>query len=156
MASLEEAFNLVSSKFKISNLNDHQKDAIRSIVVDNRDVLVNLPTGFGKSLVYQVLPLVFDHVTKHTGHNVVVVSPIVSLMDDQVKNLTSLGVSAISISSQSELDVLKVENGEYSLVFGSPEAWLKNDRWRNMLNNDIYSSKLCAVAVDEAHVLRQW
>ena len=63
MAVLEEAFDLVSSRFQISSLNDHQKEAIRSIVVNNKDVLVNLPTGFGKSLIYQALPLVFDHVS---------------------------------------------------------------------------------------------
>ena len=52
MAVLEEAFDLVSSRFQISSLNDHQMEAIRSIVVNNKDVLVNLPTGFGKSLIY--------------------------------------------------------------------------------------------------------
>ena len=102
---------------------------------------------------YQALPLVFDHVRKVTGHIVVVVSPLISLMDDQVKHLTSLGVTAVSISSQSVFDVSKVEKGDYSLIFGSPEAWIKNDCWRN---NAIYSLKLCALAIDEAHVLRQW
>ena len=63
MAVLEEEFDLVSSIFQIWSLNDHQKEAIRSIVVNNKDVLVNLPTGFGKSLIYQALPLVFDYVS---------------------------------------------------------------------------------------------
>ena len=71
----------------------------------------------------------FDDVNKSAGHIVVVVSPLVSLMDNQVKILTDLGLSAISISSQEELDVTKIEKGEYSIVFGSPEAWLMNDRW---------------------------
>ena len=98
----------------------------------------------------------FDDVNKSAGRIVVVVSPLVSLMDNQVKILTDLGLSAISISSQEELDVTKIEKGEYSIVFGSPEAWLRNDRWRRMLDNHVYSNKLCAVAIDEAHVLRQW
>ena len=46
-----------------------------------------------------------------------------------MKHLASLGVTAVSISSQSVFDVSKVENGDYSLVFGSPEAWIKNDCW---------------------------
>ena len=104
----------------------------------------------------QAVPFVFDHVNKSAGHIVVVVSPLVSLMDDQVKILTDLGLSAISISSQEELDVTKIEKGEYSIVFGSPGAWLMNGRWRRMLDNHVYSNKLCAVAIDEAHVLRQW
>ena len=56
--------------------------------------------------------------SKVTGHIIVVVSPLISLMDDQVKHLTSLGVTAVSICSQSVFDVSKVEKGDYSLVFG--------------------------------------
>ena len=73
MASLEEAFILVSSKFKIPTLNYHQKLAIEKIVSNKKDVFVNLPTGFGKSLIYQALPLVFDHTTNLPGHIAVVV-----------------------------------------------------------------------------------
>ena len=61
MASLEEAFILVSSKFKIPTLNYHQKLAIDKIVLNRKDVFVNLATGFGdKSLIYQALPLVLS------------------------------------------------------------------------------------------------
>ena len=118
MAALQEAFIRVASLFKILELNAQQKRAIQAIVVDKKDVFVNLPTGFGKSLIYQALPFVFDHVNKSAGHIVVVVSPLVSLMDDQVKILTDLGLSAISISSQEELDVTKIEKGEYSIWSG--------------------------------------
>lgn len=130
--------------------------AIRKIVIEKKDVFVNLPTGFGKSLIYQALPFVFDHVTKSSGHIVVVVSPLISLMEDQVKYLRSLGFTAVNISTQVEEERFRIENGEYSIVFGSPEAWLKNERWRAMLCNKVYSSKLCTVAIDEVHVVRQW
>ena len=156
MAALEEAFRKASSKFKISELNAYQKLAIRKICVAKEDIFVNLPTGSGKSLIYQALPLVFDHVSDESGHIVVVVSPLVSLMEDQVKYLRSLGLSAVNISSNVEVDRAKIEKGEYLIVYGSPEAWLVNERWRCMLSNDVYSKKLCAVAVDEAHVLRHW
>ena len=66
MAALQEAFIGVASLFKILELNAHQKRAIQAIVVDKKDVFVNLPTGFGKSLIYQALPFVFDHVNKST------------------------------------------------------------------------------------------
>ena len=85
-----------------------------------------------------------------------VVSPLLSLMDDQVAHLTSLGVSAVNISSCMEEDCDGVEAGEYSIVYGTPEAWILNPRWRNMLNSKVYSTRLCALAVDEAHVIRQW
>ena len=82
MAALDEAFRVVSSMFKILDLNAHQKEAIRKIVTEKGDVFVNLPTGFGKSLIYQALPLVFDHTSAISGHNIVVVSPLISLMAD--------------------------------------------------------------------------
>ena len=157
MAALEEAFAVVTSKFIISSLNAHQKIAIQKIVKEKKDVFVNLPTGFGKSLIFQALPLVFDHITEESGHIVVVVSPLISLMEDQVSFLKDLGLSAVNISSHGEDDdQLRIENGEYLFVYGSPEAWLKNERWRAMLCNSVYLSKLCRVAVDETHVVRQW
>ena len=90
MADLEEALQLAASKFKISELNTHQKLAIRKIVVEKEDLFVNLPTGSGKSFIYQAIPLVFDHISDDNGHIVVVVSPLISLMEDQVKYLTEL------------------------------------------------------------------
>ena len=92
---------------------------------------------------YQALPLVFDHVSDESGH-IIVVSLLVSLMEDQVKYLRSLGLSAVNISSNVEVDRAKIEKGEYSIVYGSPEAWLVNKRWRCILSNDVYSRKLFA------------
>ena len=155
MEALNEAFLVASSTFKIAGFNSYQKLAIQKFVVQKQDVLVNLPTGSRKSLIYQALPIVFDSVFKEKGHIVVVVSPLISLIEDQINNVRGLGLSAVNISDP-EVDGLRVEKGEYSLVYGSPEAWLTNERWRAMLSNGVYSKKLCAVAVDEAHVLRQW
>ena len=129
--SLKEAFTLASAKFQIPALNEHQKVAIQKIVIQKKDVFVNLPTGFGKSLIYEALPLMFDYTTELLGHIVHVVSPLVSLMEDQVKYSRSIGVSAVNISSQADNDHSKIENAQYSVVFGSPEAWLMNDRWRS-------------------------
>ena len=77
-------------------------------------------------------------------------------MDDQVAYLSSLGVSAINVSSCKEEDYDSVAAGKHSIVYDSPEAWLMNLRWRNLLMSDVYSKMLCALAVDEAHVIRQW
>lgn len=73
-----------------------------------------------------------------------------------MSHLKELGLKAANISSLEDDERTLVERGEYSLVYGSPEAWLKNERWRVMLTNSVYSKKLCAIAVDEAHVVRQW
>ena len=63
MAALDEAFLRAWSTFKIPGFNSYQK-----FVIQTQDVLVNLPTGSGKSLIYQALPIVFDSIFKEQGH----------------------------------------------------------------------------------------
>ena len=57
---MEHAFAKVCKVFGIESLNKHQEDAIKYVVEEKKDVFVNLPTGFGKSLIYQALPLVYS------------------------------------------------------------------------------------------------
>lgn len=71
MADISKAFDRVCEKFGITELNKYQKEAITQIVQRKTDVFINLPTGFGKSLIYQALPLVCDTVRGTTGHIVV-------------------------------------------------------------------------------------
>ena len=66
------------------------------------DVFVNLPTGYGKSLIYQALPFVNDSILEAAGHIVVVVSPLVNLMKDQVGKLANLGILVASLSEITE------------------------------------------------------
>ena len=74
MADIGSIFDLVSQKFCIRELNSLQKEAIIQFVETQRDVFINIPTGFGKSLIYQALPLVFE--TMHgEGNSAVVLSP---------------------------------------------------------------------------------
>ena len=88
---------------------------------------------------------------------VLVVSPLINLMKDQVSRLNSRGISAISLSDvSSELEIRAVETGSYSIVYGSPESWLGETKWRKMLSSDIYQNSVRAVAVDEAHVNCHW
>ena len=99
MADFEQALYEVSQIFKISQFNDHQKTAIHTIVKDKCDIFVNLPTGFGKSLIFQSLPMIFDRFYEEKSHIVVVISPLINLITDQVNYLNGLGISAINISS---------------------------------------------------------
>ena len=117
MATIEEAFDVVCKTFRISALNAAQKNGITKIVEEKRDVFINLPTGFGKSLLYQALPLVFDLTSNQPGHIVVIVSPLISLMDDQVSYLSELGLKACNITSLEDGERTRVVNGEYSLIF---------------------------------------
>ena len=163
MASYDQAFCEVAQIFKISYFNEHQTNAILTFIKEKRDIFVNLPTGFGKSIKFQALPLILDCLfyeqTRQDGqwYIVAVVSPLLNLIVEQVRNLMDLGIKAVNLSDvESDEDIRKVERGWFSVVYGTPESWLKNQHWCDMLTNSTYSSKLCALAIDEAHVIKQW
>jgi superfamily II DNA helicase RecQ len=155
-AELEACYKIVCKKFGIKNFTTYQKTAFKGIVCQHKDIFVNLPTGAGKSLIYQALPTIFDSLYGFE-HLVVVVSPLLSLIADQVKKLQTLGITAVSLSDiKDEKQIRMVEEGAFSVVYGTPECFLKNERWRSMLSNEIFRKRTCAVAVDEAHVVKQW
>ena len=156
--SVKDAFSKVCVVFAIEKLNKHQEDTIKFVVEKKKDVFVNLPTGFGKSLIYQALPTVFSSVQSTCVKNIVVeISPLISLMKDQVSRLTFLGISAISLAEViSDEQSKAIENGAYSVVFGSPELWLGDQKWRKMVTSETYTNAVRAVAVDEAHVICHW
>jgi len=125
-----------------------QEEAMTA-VLQRRDSLVVLPTGGGKSLCYQVPALLHDGVT-------IVVSPLISLMKDQVDGLTTSGVAAAQLnSSQSSFDHRVLEHdllgGEIKLLFVSPER-LAMPAFRALLRE----AKVSAFAIDEAHCISHW
>ena len=75
-------------------------------------------------------------------------------VDDQVAYLRRKEVTAASISSCTEKKATLIEKVKVSVVFGFPEAWIKIERRRAILGNSVYSNKLYALAIDEAHVIR--
>ncbi|KAI8511020.1 hypothetical protein Bbelb_119360 [Branchiostoma belcheri] len=118
----------------ISGLKAEQKGALKAIL-NGEDVLALLPTGFGKSLIYQILPRVCKRLSEMEGcslfHDVespivIVVSPLVALMEDQIKEASKFGVSAAQLGKSDE----EILSGKAELVFGSPESWLLNEKWR--------------------------
>ena len=116
-------------------------------------------------LLYQAVLIVFDCLSEGSPrcdgqpktNILIVVLRLVNLMKNQVDRLNALGIKAISLSlissANEENDLL---NGRYSIVYGSPESWLLIEKWRSMLLSDSYSKKICAVAVDEAHIIKHW
>ena len=106
----------------------------------------NLPTGLGKSLIFQALPLVIDHIEKQQSHIRVVVSPLQLL--SQVAYLRRKEVTAASISSCTEKKATLIEKVKVSVVFGFPQAWIEIERRRAMLGNSVCSNKLYALAID--------
>ena len=103
MVDLSPSFSKVREQFKFSELNKHQKEAIISAVLKKKDVFVSLPTGFGKSVIFQALSMIFDGFTGESGHIVIVVSPLLSLIKDQTERLRQVGISCVSLSDGSTL-----------------------------------------------------
>ena len=128
---MDAAFGKVCNVFGFSTLNEYQKNALKFVIEKKEDVFVNLPTGFGKSVIFLAFPLLYACVepSRENKSMVIVVSPIVSLVKDQVSLLLSLGISATSLNNEtSEEDKRKVASGQYSIVYGSLESWLGDTR----------------------------
>ncbi|WP_276641699.1 ATP-dependent DNA helicase RecQ [Siccibacter turicensis] len=125
------------------------QETIINTVLDGRDCLVVMPTGGGKSLCYQIPALVKEGLT-------VVVSPLISLMKDQVDQLIANGVAAACLNStqsrDQQLEVLTgCRTGQVRLLYIAPER-LMMDNFIDQLSH----WPLAMVAVDEAHCISQW
>ena len=145
-------------------LKNEQLTAIQHVYNGN-DVFVWLPMGYGKSICYEVLPFIFDHKRGRTEGSsvnsvVVVISPLVSLMINQVSALREQEVSAAIISGNEgvdkELQATEKDLAKYKLLFSAPEAILGTDRWKEMLLKPPLYDEIVAVAIDEAHCVSKW
>ena len=126
-------------------------------ILDGRDSVVVLPTGGGKSLCFQAPALVMNGARGDRRGVALVVSPLISLMKDQVDTLVENGVAAACYNSAMASDqkasvAAGIRDGRYSLVYVSPErlAGDGSEGFLKMVGNIAY------VAVDEAHCISQW
>ena len=141
-----------------------QLAAIRA-VYDGKDVFVWLPTGFGKSLCYEMLPFVMDYkLSRACAENysvVLVVSPLVALMVDQVLSLRRRGIRAAILTSgtsggvEKSLVASKEDLAECSILYSAPEALIIS-KWRDMLETPVIAKRIIAVIIDEAHCVSMW
>ena len=119
-----------------------------------------LPTGFGKSHCYTLLPPVFNELRGRDQRRsiVIVVSPLTSLMMEQRQKFTTDGIPAEFVGElQQDLDAMQgVKDGKYQLLYISPESLLSNPQWRNMLLSTTYRKNIVGFVVDEAHCVTQW
>jgi ATP-dependent DNA helicase RecQ len=118
-------------------------------ILERHDLLIVLPTGGGKSLCYQVPALIFDGVT-------VVVSPLISLMRDQVMQLQQRNVSAVFLNStlghpEYLATMQRVKRGNVKLLYMAPETLMRPEI---LLMLD--ESNMSCLAIDEAHCISEW
>lgn len=145
---IQEAKNTLKETFGYDTFRPLQEDVI-SQALKRKDALVIMPTGGGKSLCYQIPALIFDGLT-------VVVSPLISLMKDQVEQLREYDINAVHLNSSLSPEAYgynrrQVLNGKAKLLYIAPETLLM-DKTRELLK-DI---KVELFAVDEAHCISEW
>ena len=139
---------LLTKYWGFSSFKPLQEDIITSILEGN-DTLALLPTGGGKSLCYQLPALLMEGTA-------LVISPLVALMEDQVKSLEDRGIKAMYFESHPKSLPLsqQIDNciyGNYKVVYTSPER-LTND----LFLQQISQAPLSLIAVDEAHCISEW
>ena len=148
MASFEQAEEVLKRCFGHDGFRPEQERAIKAIM-GKRDVLAVMSTGAGKSLIYQVPAVAL-------GGTSIVVSPLVSLMSDQVGKLVDLGLhpaflnNTLSLRAQ-ETVRNRIKNGEFQTLYVAPER-LSNPAFLSAIEN----LAIPLVTVDEAHCISEW
>ena len=135
-----------------------EQERVITEFVSGKDVFVCLPTGFGKSLCFTALPIVFDLIKSPSDPSkVVVISPLNSLMSDQVISCESKGIEAIRVCADEDCKQHydSVVNGYYLIIYISSELIIGRRLWRNMLLNEHYQKRLVALVIDEAHCVKK-
>lgn len=147
-ARMHKARALLQQYYGYDAFRTGQENTIASIL-HGRDTVSIMPTGGGKSICYQIPALVYDRLT-------LVISPLISLMKDQVDALQHVGISATFINSTLGIKEVRqrlhnAERGEYQLLYIAPER-LESEGFVSLLQ----TLRPALVAIDEAHCLSQW
>ena len=151
-AALEESLSFLSELGMSRQLRHEQKEAI-STLVHGSDLLAVLPTGFGKSLIFQLLIRV-QEILSSKAACVIVVCPLKSIVQDQLIEASSMGLTATSLASARIGDV---ENGKYQLIFASAEEILTKPFLSSLKKSSSpLHQNLAAVIVDESHTVETW
>lgn len=143
-------YEILKHYFGYDTFRDGQEKLIHAIL-EGRDVLGIMPTGAGKSLCYQIPALMMGGIT-------LVISPLISLMKDQVSNLNQAGILAAYLNSSltpgQYRKVLELaRGGRYPIIYVAPERLVTEDFLQFALDPQV---NISMVAVDEAHCVSQW
>ena len=147
-AYMTQALDLLRRYYGYPSFRPAQEPVVESLLA-GRDTVAIMPTGAGKSICFQVPALMFPGIT-------LVISPLISLMKDQVDALQQAGIATTYINSslshsESDARLQAIARGEYKLIYVAPER-LDTGYFQYIIE----SQRIAMVAVDEAHCLSQW
>lgn len=148
MKQQQDKYDILKTYYGYDTFRDGQEELI-DCLLNGQDVCGIMPTGAGKSVCYQVPALLLPHVT-------LVVSPLISLMKDQVRALNQMGVHAAYLNSSLSWNQYKkalayAKEGRYKIIYVAPERLLTED-----FLDFAVSTPISLLAVDEAHCVSQW
>ena len=148
MKKQQDKYDILKTYYGYDTFRDGQEELI-DCLLNGQDVCGIMPTGAGKSVCYQVPALLLPHVT-------LVVSPLISLMKDQVRALNQMGVHAAYLNSSLSWNQYKkalayAKEGRYKIIYVAPERLLTED-----FLDFAASTPISLLAVDEAHCVSQW
>ena len=151
----------LKTRFKMTGFRDSQLQAINA-TLSGKDTFVLMPTGGGKSLCYQLPAVIRDGKTRGVT---IVISPLLSLMEDQVTHLRALGIHAFLLNGQStreHKDLIKNALQErdvqtfIQLLYVTPEMLSKNQDMMSRFDTLFQRGLLARLVIDEAHCVSQW
>lgn len=145
---IQQAKTILKNTFGYDEFRPLQQEIIANIL-RRKDTLVIMPTGGGKSLCYQIPAMIFEELT-------VVVSPLISLMKDQVEQLTALGVGAVVLNSTLSSEeygqnISRILRNDVRLLYLAPETLLMPKTLAMLA-----SRRVDCIAIDEAHCISEW
>lgn len=145
---INRAREVLKEYYGYDSFRERQEEII-TYILEGKDVVTIMPTGGGKSICYQVPALILDGLT-------IVISPLISLMKDQVDNIKNMGIKSAYINSTlSENEIKSILNdvikNEVKILYVAPER-LESTEFLNLITR----VKISQIAVDEAHCISQW
>lgn len=146
----DKAKKIILKHWNYTELKDKQTEVINEILLGN-DVIGLLPTGYGKSMCY-ILPALL------TKKIIFIISPLISLMEDQKTNLLKYNINVVALHSNNknkEQEIEDIKNGKINIVYMSPEYLIEGYGF-DLAKLLIENARLKYLAIDEAHCLSSW
>ncbi|CUP59137.1 DNA helicase RecQ [Clostridium baratii] len=148
MNNTQRAYYALKKFYGYDSFREGQLEIINKIL-NKIDSFILMPTGGGKSICYQIPSIIFEGIT-------LVISPLISLMKDQVDSLKESGINGIYINSSLKSEEIKeilkdASLGLYKIIYISPER-LESNYFKNIIKD----LNICHIAIDEAHCVSEW